>query len=122
VKDDVGYFLPDGVERTRVCPSDQKAVTGRNDALCDGGDLVRTLAWTEDYFWKSLPERSMVVDSREADVLEWRLAQKLKKPSMRLLRCQTLSLDVFEERADVAPVHRCTTPPPIDGSSSRTVR
>ena len=56
VKDGVGHFLPDSVERARVSPRNQQAVTRGDDALGDGGDLLGRLAGTEDYLRKSLPE------------------------------------------------------------------
>jgi hypothetical protein len=62
-----------------------------------------------------------MVDAREPDVFEWRLAQKLKKPAVGLLRCQALCLDIFQEGAEVLAVHPLETPR-IDGNSSRTVK
>ena len=64
----------------------------------------------------------MVVDAREPDVFEWRLAQKLKKATVGLLRCQALCLHIIEEGPEVLAVHRRETPPLFDGNSSRTVR
>jgi hypothetical protein len=122
VKGGVGYFLPDTVERPRVSPRDQQAVTRRDDAFGDRRNLFRSLAGTEDYLRKSLPECAMVVDSREADVFKWRLAQKLKKPTVGLLRCQALCLDILQEGAEVLAVHRPEAPPLFDGNSSRTVK
>ena len=63
-----------------------------------------------------------MVDAREPDVFEWRLAQKLKKPAVGLLRCQALCLNIFQEGAEVLAVHPLETPPRIDGNSSRTVK
>ena len=56
VKDGVGYFLPDSVERARVSPRNQEAMTRGDDAFGDGCDLLWRLAGTEDYLRKSLPE------------------------------------------------------------------
>ena len=59
-------------------------MTRGDDALGDGGNLGRRLAEAEDDFGKSLPQCSVVVDAREAQVFERRLAQKLKEPVVRL--------------------------------------
>ena len=69
----------------------------RDDALGNGGNLVGSLAWAEDDLGKTLPEAAVMVDPGEAQVLERRLAQKLKKPVVRLLRCKALRLNVVQE-------------------------
>jgi len=56
VKDGVGHFLPDSVERAHVSARNQEAMTCSDDAFGDGGNLLWRLAGTEDYLRKSLPE------------------------------------------------------------------
>ena len=42
----------------------------RDDACGDRGDLVRRFAQAEDDFGESLAHRAMVIDAREAEILE----------------------------------------------------
>ena len=53
---------------------DEQAVAGGDDALGDGGDLFWGLAQAENDFRHSLPQRAMVIDAREAEIFERRLA------------------------------------------------
>ena len=61
-------------------------MTGVDDALGDGGDLLGRLARAEHNLGKALPDGAVVVDPGEPEVLERGLAQKLKEPAVRRLR------------------------------------
>ena len=63
-------------------------MTRRDDAFGDRGDLIRRLSLPENDFREALPNGAVVVDPGEAEVLERRLAQKLKEALVRSLRRQ----------------------------------
>ena len=121
LKGGVGHFLPDRVEGAGVGAGNQEAVTGVDDALGDGGNLFGRLARAEHNLGKTLPRGAVMVDPGEPEVLERRLAQKLKKPVVGLLRCQALRLDVVEQGAEVGAVHGRWEPQSVDLGLSRTV-
>ncbi len=78
---------------------------GRDDALGNGRDLRRSLSLAEDNLRESLAEASMVVDFRESEVLERGLAQILKQPDLRSLRCNGSRGDLVKQGAKLQAVH-----------------
>jgi hypothetical protein len=122
LKSDVGYFLPDRIEGASVSAGDEEAVAGCNDSLRDVRNLVGRLARTEHNLRKTLSESAVVVYACEPEILEWGLAQKLKKLAVGLLRCKALSLNVFEEGTELGAGHATEDLPLVDLGSSRTVR
>ena len=87
-----------GLERAPIGARDEQAVARGDDALGDGGDLVRRLSRPKNDFRASLSERAVVIDAGEAQVLERGLAQKLKEAVLRGLRREGAGADVGEKR------------------------
>jgi hypothetical protein len=92
----------------------------------DGGNLSRRLALTENDFRKALSDLAMLVDSREAKIVERLLAQYLKELRVRGLGRNISGADIVEERAKLLPVHRPTRRPKwlkmVDFGRSRTIK
>ncbi len=82
----LGDARRNGLERAPIRAGDEQAVAGGDDALGDRGDLFRRLPRPKNDLRASLPQRAMVVDAGEAQILERRLAQKLKEPVLGCLR------------------------------------
>ena len=80
-------------------------MTGGDDSLGDCGDLLGSLSGTENDLWKALPGPAVVVDSGESDVLERRLAQKLKDVLVGSLRRSGSRLDLLEEGPEFVTRH-----------------
>ena len=76
---------------------------------------------TKDDFGKPLPGRTVEVDPREPDVFVRFLAQILKKPGLRCLRCKGPRPDVVEQRAQLLAVHRAKWLEQVDFGPSWTV-
>ena len=72
----VGHDGTHGVVRVRLGPRHQQRLTAPDDALGDGGDLGRSLAYAQDDFGESLPERAVRIDAGKAEVLERRHAKR----------------------------------------------
>jgi hypothetical protein len=68
-----------------------------------------------------LPERTVVIDTGKAEILEGSLAQNLKKLAVRLLGRQPLRLHIVEQGAEGYAVHELETLPSVDFGLSRTV-
>ena len=85
-------------------------MTGGHDAVGDGGDLLRGLSWAENDLWKALPGAAVVVDAGEADVLERRLAQKLKDVLVGSLRRSGPGLNLLEEGPEFVTRHAGVRP------------
>ena len=68
-----------------------------DDALGDGGDLLRRLSRPKNDFRTPLPQRAMVIDAGEAQVLERGLAQILKKAVLSDLRREGAGANVGQE-------------------------
>ena len=52
----------------------EQAVAGGDNTLGDGRDLIGGLSRAKNDFRHALPERTMMVDTGKAQILEWRLA------------------------------------------------
>ena len=88
-------------------PRDQQVVAGGDDALGNRGDLRRSLALAEDHFGKSLADAAVVIDAREAQVLERRLAQNIEGAARAPPQASALpDRDVVEQGAELLTVHR----------------
>ncbi len=85
--------------RLFVGAGDEKRVPALNDSGRDGGDLIGSLADPEDDLRETLTNRSMVIDAREADVLERPIAKLCQQALMRLLCLDSTLADGLEERA-----------------------
>ena len=70
----LGDARRNGLERGSVRPGDEQAVAGGDDALGDGRNLIWRLSRAKDDLGTPLPQRAMVVDAGEPQVLERRLA------------------------------------------------
>ncbi len=65
----------DGREHGRVGAGHEQRVAARDDPLGDRGDLVSGLAKPEDDFREALARGAVVIDPREAQILERLLAE-----------------------------------------------
>jgi hypothetical protein len=81
-------------------------VTGGDDPLRDGGNLVWGLSWAKNHLRETLSEGSMVVDPGEAQVLEGGLAQILNEALQCCLSCHRAGLNFKKEIADLGARHR----------------
>jgi hypothetical protein len=97
-------------------------VAGRHDALGDARNLVRRLSWPKNNFRKALAQVAVVIDTGEPEVLERRLAQKLKKPLVRCLRRNGAGAHVVQEALELQTVHRSKWLARVDFGPSRAVR
>ena len=103
----LGQHPADGLECGRRRPGREKILATCDDPLGDRGDLVRSLALTEDDFGEALAYAPMVIDACESKVLVGAVAQKLKKLGVRSLRCKRARMDLVEEASELRPVHVC---------------
>ena len=92
----------------------------------NGGNLSRRLSLTENDFREALPNLSMLVDAREAKIVERLLAQYLKELRVRGLGRNISRADIVEERSKLLPVHRPTRRPKwlkmVDFGQNRTIK
>ena len=100
---------------------DQQAVVGGDDPLGDRGNLLRRLARPENDFRKALAKCAMMIDAGEAQIFEGRLAQNLKDPVLRRLRCNVSGGHLLEEDGKLLSVHRAKWLGYVDFRASRTV-
>jgi hypothetical protein len=82
----VGQRCNNGIESRPIRARDEQAMATRDDSLSDSGNLLRGLSWAKDDLGESLTQASMVIDTREPEVFERRLAQELKEAVVRCLR------------------------------------
>ena len=97
-------------------------MAGRDDPRGDGGNLLGRLAGTENHLRKTLARAAMVIDPGEAQVLERRLAYKLKELVVRGLRRELTRADGFEQRAKLVTVHRPKWLAFVDFPFSRAIK
>jgi hypothetical protein len=117
----VWKLLANRTVRDRISSRHKQAVTGRDDAVGDGRNLDGRLAGAIDNFRKSLAQMAVMIDAREAQILERRLAQKLKKSFLsRLRRCRSC-LNLVEQGSELQPVHRPKSLHCVDFAHSRAV-
>ena len=76
----------DGVPRRFVRARDEQRVTALDDAVGNGGDLIRRLAQAEDDFRESLTNGPVMVDAGETEVLERAVAKLRQQPPMGVVR------------------------------------
>src|SRR2546425_526962 len=91
--------------------ADDVGVGGREPAR-DGDDLIGRLALTEDGLGRAGAQVAVLVDLRESEILE----RKLAEPLQRLLDGQALRVDVLEEPPDVRFIHAVGRGAPAGGS------
>jgi hypothetical protein len=107
-------------------PRYEQTVARTDESERDGGNLSRRLALTENDFRKALSNLAMLVDSREAKIVERLLAQYLKELRVRGLGRNISRADIVEERAKLLPVHRPTRRPKwlkmVDFGRNRTIK
>jgi hypothetical protein len=76
-----------------------------HDPFGDGGNLLRRLPRPENHFREALAADAMVVDARESQILEWRLAQNLKELPLGFLRRDGAGADVAEQAGELGAGH-----------------
>jgi hypothetical protein len=101
-----GVVRPDAGQALPGRPGLQQRFAGGDDAFGDGRNLAGCLPLAEDDFRETLARGAVKVDSCEPDVLVRLLAQILKKPVLRSLRCKGAGPDVIEQDAQLLAVHR----------------
>ena len=69
------------------------------------GDLFWGLSRAKNDFRHSLPQRAMMVDAREAQIFERRLAQILKEAVLGCLRRERSGTDFGEKRLQLGAGH-----------------
>jgi hypothetical protein len=84
----------------------EQALARRHDPSGDGRDLIGRLSRPKNDFREALTYPPVVVHPGETEVLERRLAYKLKEAFLRGLRRKRADLDSFQERAKLVTVHR----------------
>ena len=85
-------------------------------------NLLGSFALSEHDLRKALADASVMVHTREAQILEGSVAQKLKEPGLRSLRRYGAGLDRLEEGAELRSVHRDKSLTDVDFGASWTVK
>ena len=106
LEDGTWHDRADGRIRGRVGSCHQQRVARRDNSRSDARDLLRRLAGAKDDFGKALTYRSVVVDAREAQVLERTLTQILKQALVRHISLQRTTLHGFEQSSELCRIHR----------------
>jgi hypothetical protein len=83
----------------------QQILAGCNNSFRNTRDLLGSFALAEDDFWKPLADAAVVINPRESEVLERRVAQKLKEPGVRRLRSQCSGVNLVENPLEFKPGH-----------------
>ena len=103
-----GNALAHRVEGVAAGPGDDERVSVGDDPLGDGRGLRGRLAGPENDLRTALAHAPVMIDPREAEILERRPPQQVENARLRLLQVERAALEVGQDRAHVFGVHVCS--------------